>query len=100
VDSGWSTAFNNFEVDTRAFPDFTAMVMGMHAKGVRVIVWATSMVSTLRSYRIAQTTPCLNSPSASKVDTDDPDYPVAVEKGYLVKDVLGKVRPIKVRVVP
>ena len=44
IDSGWSTGFNNFEVDTNKFPQFGQLVEKMHEQDVRVILWITSMV--------------------------------------------------------
>jgi alpha-glucosidase (family GH31 glycosyl hydrolase) len=46
IDSGWSTGFNNFVVDTSKFPDMKSLVDQAHAAGARVILWATSMVDT------------------------------------------------------
>lgn len=47
--------------NTRTFPNATAMVQQLHAWGVRVVLWATSMV-----------------------DTDSPNFAEAKAKGYLV----------------
>lgn len=46
VDSGWSTGFNNFIVDSTKYPDPKDMVAQFHALNVRVIFWVTSMVDT------------------------------------------------------
>lgn len=72
IDSEWATGFNNFTPDTDKFPDFQGLVSEIHKKGKRVILWATSFVNT-----------------------DDPDFDMAVEKKYLVRDNRGKVRPLK-----
>ena len=72
IDSEWATAFNNFTPDTDKFPDFQGLVSEIHKKGKRVILWATSFVNT-----------------------DSPDYDMAVEKKYLVRNNRGEVRPLK-----
>jgi hypothetical protein len=46
IDSGWSTGFNDFVVDTAKFPTFPSLVSSLHAQGMRVILWMTSMVDT------------------------------------------------------
>ncbi len=30
IDSGWSTGFNNFDIDTKKFPDLKSLVSQMH----------------------------------------------------------------------
>jgi alpha-glucosidase (family GH31 glycosyl hydrolase) len=72
IDSTWETQFNNFEPDTTKFPDFPAMVKGIHEQNVKVLLWATSMVNV-----------------------ENPDYNMCVEKGYLVRNSKGDVRPIQ-----
>lgn len=61
IDSLWSTGVNDFAWDTAKFPNATAMVSEMHTLGVRVVLWATSLI-----------------------DTDSPNFAVAKAKGYLV----------------
>ena len=39
LDSAWSTQFNNFEVDTNKFPDFTVMINEIHKRNMKVILW-------------------------------------------------------------
>jgi len=58
IDSTWATQFNNFEVDTNKFPDFSSLVKSLHDKNVKVTMWATSMVNV-----------------------ENPDFEYAVEKG-------------------
>lgn len=66
-DSSWETGFNDFVVSPQRIQNLTAMVDSLHAKGVRVILWITSMV-----------------------DKDSPNFAVAESSGYFIKDVLGK----------
>lgn len=72
IDSTWATAYNNFEVDQDKFEDFPGLVSDIHKRGKRVILWATSFI-----------------------DTDNPDFQMAVDNKYLVRDKFGKVRPMK-----
>jgi alpha-glucosidase (family GH31 glycosyl hydrolase) len=73
IDSTWETAFNNFHVDEDKFPDFESMVKTIHDKhDIRLILWATSFVNE-----------------------DNPDYQYAVDEKYLVRDIFGKVKPLK-----
>ena len=41
-----ATGTNNFIVDTAKFPDMKTVIAGMHAQGIRVIFWTTSMIDT------------------------------------------------------
>lgn len=45
LDSGWSTGFNNFIPNPKKFPDFQGMMANLKSKGVRVMMWATSMMN-------------------------------------------------------
>lgn len=71
IDSTWATQFNNFEVDTAKFNDFPSLITSMHDINVRVILWATSMVNV-----------------------ENPDYDMAVQNQYLVRNGKGVVRPL------
>ncbi len=44
IDSGWSTGFNNFEIDTNKFPNLGELINQMHQSDIRVIHWVTSMI--------------------------------------------------------
>eukprot|EP01033_Poteriospumella_lacustris_P018319 gene18319-13165_t len=59
-------------MDPVRFPDFPALVKQIHDEGLKVILWATSMVNT-----------------------ENPDYDFAVKNKYLVRDSRGFVRPLK-----
>lgn len=72
IDSEWATAFNNFEVDTNKYPDLKGLVASLHEQQISVTMWMTSMVNT-----------------------DNPEYEEAKQKGYFVRDAYGVVRPIK-----
>lgn len=45
IDSAWSTGFNNFEWDKKKFPHPEDIVTKLHSKGIRVILWVTSMIN-------------------------------------------------------
>jgi len=72
MDSGWSTYYNNFEVDEEKFPDFNSMIASFSERDVWTILWATSMINE-----------------------DDPNYQTAIDNNYFIKTPRGTVRPIK-----
>jgi alpha-glucosidase (family GH31 glycosyl hydrolase) len=39
VDSEWATQFNNFEVNTEKFPNFSSMIDSFHNQDIHVIMW-------------------------------------------------------------
>ncbi|HOY63105.1 MAG: Alpha-xylosidase [bacterium ADurb.Bin236] len=45
IDSPWSTEYNNFIWNTKAYPDPQGMIDRLHARGIKVILWATSMMN-------------------------------------------------------
>jgi alpha-glucosidase (family GH31 glycosyl hydrolase) len=71
IDSTWATQFNNFQPDPTKFTDFPGLISELHSQGLRVILWATSMVNV-----------------------ENPDYQFAVDNNYLLRDVRGKVYPL------
>ena len=71
-DSSWMTFWNNFQPNTDLFPDMGAFIKELHDENVRVIFWGTSMVNT-----------------------DHPEYDMAQEKGFLVKNKWGVSRPVE-----
>lgn len=72
IDSTWETNFNNFEVDASKFSDFPGLIASLHARGLKVLMWITSMVNV-----------------------EDPDYSFAVESDFLVKNGSKQVSPIE-----
>ena len=46
LDSPWSTAYNNFEVDTTRYPNPEKWFGNLQDKGYRVVLWMTSMVDS------------------------------------------------------
>jgi hypothetical protein len=66
IDSGWATGFNTFVPRPELYPDFPGFISSVHARGVRVILWMTSMI-----------------------DTDSPNFAEAVARGAFVRDGFG-----------
>jgi len=62
IDSPWETAYNNFEFDTKRYPEYQKLLSDLKSQNIAVILWITSAVNT-----------------------DDPDYQFALEKGYFLK---------------
>ncbi|ELR16305.1 glycosyl hydrolase, family 31 protein [Acanthamoeba castellanii str. Neff] len=62
LDSQWATADNNFIFNTAKYPNASQMIDHFHKLGVRVILWATSMI-----------------------DTDSSNHAEAIAKDYILK---------------
>ena len=45
IDSPWETNYNTFIPNEKRYPKFKQMVADMHARGVKVVLWATQMVN-------------------------------------------------------
>lgn len=65
IDSMWSLGVNDFRVDPVKFPDMGGLVAQMHATGINVILWATSMI-----------------------DTDSSNYGVAVNSSFAIQNAV------------
>ncbi len=59
VDSPWETAYNTLAWDTTRYPSPQAMISGLHAQGVKVVMWLVAFV-----------------------DTDAPQYAMVKQQGY------------------
>jgi alpha-glucosidase (family GH31 glycosyl hydrolase) len=59
VDSPWETTYNSLAWDTTRYPSPQAMVSGLHAQGVKVVMWLVAFV-----------------------DTDAPQYAMVRQQGY------------------
>lgn len=68
IDSNWATGFNTFSWRSDNFPSPKAMVDGFHSLGVRVIVWATSVI---------------NSDASNFAHAEKNDF--LISKGHLIK---------------
>ncbi|HDH97089.1 MAG TPA: hypothetical protein ENF73_05120, partial [Proteobacteria bacterium] len=63
IDRPWATGCNTFEFDTELYPQPQEMIDHFHELGVRVFLWATSMI-----------------------DVDTPIYDYACERGYFLNN--------------
>lgn len=45
IDSPWSTAYNNFDWDTKRYPNSTEMIQNFNKQNVKVILWLTGCVN-------------------------------------------------------
>lgn len=69
IDSPWSTRYNDFVVDEARFPNPEAFFRSLDERGIRVVLWMTSMV---------------NSESKDTATASSPDwFQDAADKGYL-----------------
>jgi alpha-D-xyloside xylohydrolase len=67
IDSGWATGYNTFAPRAELYPDFNGFISQVHARGVRVILWMTSMI-----------------------DADSPNFADALARGAFVRDGFGE----------
>ena len=67
IDSGWSTGYNNFVPQPKAFPDWFGFIQGLKKDfDIRVILWMTSMINI-----------------------DSPNFNEALGAKYFVRDGFG-----------
>ena len=71
IDSPWSTAYNDFQWDTKRYPDYREMISDFKAQDVKVILWLTACMDS-----VSNDTPVMRS---SNLDE-------ARQKGYAVND--------------
>lgn len=45
IDSPWATEYNNFDFNTEQYPDPADMIRRLHEKGIKVILWMTSVIN-------------------------------------------------------
>jgi len=73
IDSPWATEYNNFEWNTEQYPDPRGMIERLHERGIKVILWMTSMMN--------------ETSSGGKFEPDTNGiFHEAVENGYLCND--------------
>ncbi len=90
IDSMWATQYNNFIVDTAKFPDFAGLVNDIHDRHMKVILWATSMVTWI----VVMIHGCILF-VLTQINVENPDFNMTVAKNYLVRDSHGIARPLK-----
>jgi len=71
IDSPWSTAYNNFEWDTRRYPNSTKMIQCFDKQHVKTILWLTG---------------CVNSTGKDVPIQKDPSFDEVVAKNYAVNN--------------
>ena len=59
IDSPWETSYNSFEFDAQRFPDYQKLISEIKSQDLALILWITCAVNT-----------------------DDPEYQSALDKGY------------------
>ena len=73
IDSPWATEYNNFEWNTEAYPDPQGMIDELHDRGIRVVLWMTSVLNDTSNNGEFE-------PRTNSV------YKEALAKGYLASD--------------
>ena len=77
IDSPWSTLYNNFEWDTKRYPQPQQMIDTLHRRGLKVVLWMTNMVNTR------------DQQADASGETNEDIYTYANQHGYLCNG--GKV---------
>ncbi|MBZ0252791.1 MAG: hypothetical protein K8I02_05565, partial [Candidatus Methylomirabilis sp.] len=72
LDAPWYTGAMTFEWDPALFPDPGALIDELHARDVRVFLWAVSMINL-----------------------DSPNYAFALANDFFVKDLFGQVAVVE-----
>ena len=67
IDSPWETGYNTFDFDPDLYPDPEGLIRDLHDLDVRVLLWIVSAINV-----------------------DAPNFPVARDRGYLVKKASGE----------
>src|SRR5436190_7348604 len=76
IDSPWSTAYNNFDWNTKRYPNSTEMIHSFNKRNVKVILWLTG---------------CVNSTATDMPIQKHPSFDEVVVKKYAVNN--GKISP-------
>jgi len=71
IDSPWSTAYNNFDWNTKRYPNSTEMIHNFNKQNVKVILWLTG---------------CINSTATDVPNQKHPSFDEIREKGYAVNN--------------
>lgn len=73
IDSPWTTEYNNFVFNRELYPDPEGMIKKLHARGIKAILWMTSMINN-------------EYPKGEKEPWGTETYEEALEKGYLINN--------------
>jgi alpha-glucosidase (family GH31 glycosyl hydrolase) len=81
IDSPWSLRYNDFNVDTIRYPDVGKWFGDLHDKGIRIVLWMTSMInSSSKDTRIRDSEEWFNE-AASKGYVTGKSYQIKWWKG-------------------
>ncbi|HEV2752289.1 MAG TPA: glycoside hydrolase family 31 protein, partial [Solirubrobacteraceae bacterium] len=105
LDSPWETQYNTWEPNPHQFPDFTGMVGGFRARGVRTVVWVTPWVNLDSSPGQIPPDPGSRALHAAPADTyaegereghfvADPEHP---ERSFVARWWMGTGSPVDLR---
>ncbi|HEV2769186.1 MAG TPA: glycoside hydrolase family 31 protein [Solirubrobacteraceae bacterium] len=105
LDSPWETQYNTWEPNPHQFPDFTGMVEGFRARGVRTVVWVTPWVNLDSSPGQIPPDPGSQALHAAPADTyaagasaghfvADPEHP---ERSFVARWWMGTGSPVDLR---
>ncbi len=83
IDSPWATAYNSYVFNPKQFDDAPGMVKHLHEAGYKLVLWHTSWINN-------QSSPPGEPGFAGKIDEKSPNYDVAEERNFFVKDQSGK----------
>ncbi|MEJ7797747.1 MAG: TIM-barrel domain-containing protein [Solirubrobacteraceae bacterium] len=86
LDSPWETQYNTWQPNPHQFPDFTRMVHGFRASGVRTVVWVTPWVNVESAD--GQMPPDAQSRALHRVPASN--YAAGVEGGHYVRGADGE----------
>ncbi len=79
IDSPWATAYNSYRPNPKQFDDFPALSKHLHEQGYKLVLWHTPWIDN-------KSDPPGEPGFAGKIDETSPNYAVAAERGFFVKD--------------
>jgi len=79
IDSPWETAYNSYQFNPKQFDDAPAMVKHLHESGYKLVLWHTPWINN-------KSDPPSEPGFADKIDETSPNYAVAADRGFFVKD--------------
>ncbi len=79
LDSPWATAYNSYLFNPKQFADPPAMVKHLHESGYKLVLWHTPWINN-------KSDPPAEPGFAGKLDEVSPNYAVAADRGFFVKD--------------
>ena len=83
LDSPWETAYNSYQFNPKQFADAPAMLKHLHEEGYKLVLWHTPWINN-------KSDAPLEPGFADKMEAESPNYAVAAERGFFVKNTAGK----------